>query len=173
MKIRYSTKDFILMCMFVAVGIVLQTVDNMIMFGSVPGGKLGLSNIVTLLNIFILGGNNALLISVMRAFLGSLLFGGVSALPYSVGGAFFSTVAMIYFKNKFYPELSEIGLSIIGAATHNFVQVVVAAIIMSSLKILSYISVLMLVSVAAGFVTGFQVKYLNKRLLNSSLFKKN
>ena len=142
----------------------MQLADNLINFTGVPGGKLGLANIVSLANIFIFGGANALVISTLRAFLGALLFSGVSALPYAVAGAFFSTAVMILMKRCFYPKVSEIGISICGAAVHNYTQLAVAAIVFQNIRIFSYASVLTVVSVFAGFLTGMQVKFLNKRL---------
>ena len=72
MKKRFSVKDYVLMGLLISFGIVLQLADNLINFTGVPGGKLGLANIVSLANIFIFGGANALVISTLRAFLGAL-----------------------------------------------------------------------------------------------------
>ena len=165
MKRKFLLKDYVLMGILISLGMVLQIVDNMLNFSSVPGGKLGLSNIVSLVNIFLFGGANALIISTLRAFLGALMFSSTSSIPYAVAGAFFSTLFMIFVKKSFYPKVSEVGISICGAVVHNFAQLFVAAIIFQNIRIFSYAAVLTLVSVAAGFVTGLQVKYINKRLL--------
>jgi len=164
MKKKFTVKDYILMGLLISLGMVLQFVDNLINFTGVPGGKLGLANIVSLANIFIFGGANALVISVIRAFLGSLVFSSIASVPYAVSGAFFSTVIMIFIKKYYYPKVSEIGISICGAVIHNYAQLIVAVIVFQNLRIFSYASVLTLVSLIAGFFTGVQVKYLNKRI---------
>lgn len=166
MNKKFSVKDYVLMGLLISIGIALQLIDNMLNFTGIPGGKLGLSNIVSLLNIFLFGGINALIISCIRAFLGALLFSGASSVPYALAGAFSSTVVMILAKKFFYPKTSEIGISILGAAAHNMAQIIVAAAVFQSIRLFSYASVLILVSIAAGFITGLQVKFLNKRFLN-------
>ena len=165
MKKKFSFKDYILMGLLVSLGMVLQFVDNLINFTGVPGGKLGLANIVSLLNIFMFGGANALVISTIRALLGSVMFSSASSLPYAVSGAFFSTAVMIFIKKHFYPKVSEIGISITGAAVHNYAQLMVAAFVFQNIRIFSYASVLTVIAIIAGFFTGIQVKYLNKRIL--------
>ena len=163
MKIGYKAKDLIIMAFMVGLGIVLQLADNMLNFTGIPGGKLGLSNIVSLTNIFLFGGVNAVFIAAVRAVLSSLMFGGVSSLPYSLFGAVFSVTAMSIVKKYFYPDMSEVGISIIGAFFHNIVQVIVASIIFQSTALLSYSAPMALISVFAGFFTGVQVRTLNEK----------
>jgi len=163
LKKKYSIKEFIIMALMVSLGIVLQIVDNMLNFTAVPGGKLGLTNIVSLKNIFLFGGSNALIISVIRVVIASFLYGGVSALPYSFSGAFFSIAAMVISKKLLYPKLSEVGISIIGAFFHNLAQVLIACLVFESTKILSYMAPLTVVSVFSGLITGMQVKIINQK----------
>lgn len=165
MNKRFSVKDYCLMGILIGLGMVLQVIDNFLNITGIPGGKLGLANIVSLANIFLFGGINALVISTIRAFLGALLFSGFSSVPYAVSGAFFSTLAMLFLKKRFYPKVSEVGISICGAAAHNYAQIAVSAIIMQNIRLFSYASVLTVVAVAAGFLTGLQVRFLNERLL--------
>ena len=75
-KRRYTPRDIGIMAVFVSLGIILQYVERFIMITPVPGGKLGLSNIVSILNIFLFGGQNALTVSLIRAFLGTVLTSG-------------------------------------------------------------------------------------------------
>ncbi len=162
-NLKYKTKDYVIMALMVSLGIVLQIVDNMLNFIAIPGGRLGLSNIVTLMNIFVFGGLNAFFISLLRAMLGSLLYGGVSSLLYSFFGALFSVLAMWIVKSFFYPKVSEIGISVIGAFFHNFAQVLVAIATFENASLFSYLAPLTVVSVFAGTFTGFQVKLLNNK----------
>ena len=162
-NLTYKTKDYVVMAFMVSLGIVLQIADNMLNFIVIPGGKLGLSNIVTQKNIFVFGGVNALFISMLRAILGSLLYGGVSTLPYSFFGALFSVLSMWIVKKIFYPKVSEIGISVIGAFFHNFAQVLVAVVTFESFSLISYLAPLTIISVFAGIFTGLQVKLLNDK----------
>lgn len=162
-KFKYKTKDYIVMAFMVSLGIVLQIADNMLNFIAIPGGKLGLSNIVTLKNIFVFGGINALFISFIRAVLGSFLYGGVTSFFYSVFGALFSVLSMWVIKKFLYPKVSEIGISVVGAFFHNFAQVLVAIVAFESFSLISYLAPLTLLSVFAGIFTGMQVKLLNEK----------
>lgn len=170
-KAKYTSKKICIMAIFIAVGIILQYLENRILISPVPGGKLGLGNVVSILNIFMFGGSNAFVISIIRALLGTLLTGGASALPYSLTGAILSTSAMIFIKNFLYPKISMVGMSIIGATLHNLAQICVAAILFSSQYIFSYFPVLLIVALFSGFATGYAAQILGKRVLSSETFK--
>ncbi len=159
----YSRK-IIIMAMFVSIGIVLQYAESRIMITPVPGGKLGLANIVTITNIFMFGAKNAVVISVIRSFLGTLLSSGVSALPYSVLGALFSTFSMCLVKKYLFPKASVIGMSVIGAAVHNVTQILVSSAVFASVYIFSYLPVLLVVAALSGAITGYFAQILVKRI---------
>lgn len=165
MKRRYTSKKFIIMSMFVAIGIVLQYIENNVLISPVPGGKLGLCNIVSVINIFMFGGKNAVMISLIRAILGTLLTGGVMALPYSVAGAVFSTAVMAVMQKYTYPKVSMVGISIVGAAVHNLLQVCVAAVMLTSGYIFSYLPFLLVVAVISGSITGYAAQIFGNRIL--------
>jgi len=164
-KEKYTPKNICIMAIFVSLGIVLQHLESFFIISPVPGGKLGLGNIISILNLFMFGGGNAMIISVLRAFLGTLLTSGASALPYSLFGAVFSTGGMILIKKYCYPSVSIVGISVIGASLHNFSQVCVAAVLFSSGYVFSYLPLLLCVSVISGFATGYASNVLEKRLI--------
>lgn len=51
-------------------------------------------------------------------------------------------------------RISMIGISVTGAFFHSFGQVVVAALMLQNIRILSYLPVLLLTSIGAGFSWG-------------------
>ena len=165
MKKFYTTKKIVIMAVFISVGIVLQYAESRILISQLPAGKLGLANVVSIINIYMFGGHNALLIATLRATLTSLLTSGAAALPYSVAGAFFSTIAMWIIKKYFYPAVSIIGISIVGAATHNVVQLLVAFLQYGSIFVFSYLPGLLVISLFSGFVTGYTAKTFAQRVL--------
>ena len=164
-KTKLTPKKIGLMALFVSVGMILQYVEGRIVITTVPGGKLGLANIVTITNIFLFGSGNAILISFLRSFLGTLLSGGISAMPYSITGALLSTAVMCIIKKNCYPRVSMIGMSVVGACVHNLAQVTVAAFIFDSGYIFSYLPLLLVVSVASGAVTGYGAQIFGNRVL--------
>ncbi|MBE7032396.1 MAG: Gx transporter family protein [Ruminococcaceae bacterium] len=158
-----KTRKISIMAIFVAVGLVLQYIESRFTPVNVPGGKLGLANIVSIINIFMFGGANATVIAVLRATLGCLMFGGVSAIPYSVLGALFSVLSMWGAKKWLYPKISMIGLSIIGAAVHNVSQIFVAVWMFSSWYVFSYLPGLLVIAVVSGAVTGYATEVFARR----------
>ncbi len=166
-KSRFTPKKIGIMALFVSVGIMLQYIESRILISPVPGGKLGLSNIVTIINVFMFGSGNSILISLMRAFLGTFITGGVSALPYSMAGAFLSALTLCFVKKAFYPRISMIGMSVLGACAHNLAQILMASIIIGSVHIFSYLPVLLTVAVISGTVTGYCAQVFGNRVFKS------
>ncbi len=149
------SKKIVITAFLVAVGTVLQIVEGMLNVFAIPGGKIGIANIVSLIDMFVIGSGNALLVSVLRAFLGSILYGGVSTIPYSVCSATVSVMAMCGAKRMFYPKLSIIGISIIGAFFHNLMQILVATVVFKSLSLFYYFPVLTIIGTIGGILTGY------------------
>ena len=74
--------------MFIAVAMVFSYIESFIRIDiAVPGIKLGLANIVTIVVLCKLGLADAVLVSVLRIFLSSLLFGNFTVMKYSLAGA--------------------------------------------------------------------------------------
>lgn len=171
MKNKYSPRKIGIISMFVAIGLVLQYVENQILISPVPGGKLGLSNIVTIINIFMFGGKNALFIAALRSLLGSMLTGGAISAIYSVSGAVFSAALMWLIKTQLYPRVSIMGISISGAAMHNLAQLLVAAITYKSLYVFSYLPLLLIVALLSGTATGYCSSLFANRILKEKSVK--
>ena len=157
---RYNLKSFIECSCLCALSIVLQILENYIpIIPSIPGGKLGIANAVVLFILYAYSAKYAFVISILKAVVSTLLYGGINAMLYSVAGAIFSVIAMIVFKRYCGKYLSVIGVSIIGAVFHNFGQVLVSALVLNNIYIFSYLSVLLIISVITGCVTGLCVIY--------------
>ncbi len=171
MNNKYTSRQIGLMAVFIAIGLVLQYVENQILITPVPGGKLGLSNIVTIINIFVFGGRNALLIAALRSFLGSIIMGGAISAVYSVSGAVLSTIAMWLMKKYLYPKVSLVGISIAGASIHNITQLFVAVITYKSIYVFSYLPLLLIIALLSGTATGYCASLFAKRILKEKIFK--
>ncbi len=155
MKKKIDSHRIGLMAAFISMGLALQYIESKILITPLPGGKLGLPNIISIINLFALGGRNALTVSVIRSFLGSLLTGGIMTAVYSVTGALFSTLFMWLIKKAFYPKIGIIGISIVGAVVHNISQLIVAALFYSSVYVMSYLPVLLILALISGVGTGY------------------
>lgn len=117
-----------------------------------PGVKLGLANIVSLVALYLLDGRSAALILALRCLLGSVFGGGITSLMFSLTGGLVSMLVMIPARHV--PFLSLYGVSILGAAAHNIGQILVSMLLMHSVYIGAYLPYLLVIGVLTGFATG-------------------
>lgn len=173
-KSMRPTRRVILLALFVAIASVLHVIESLIPVPiPVPGIKLGLANIVSLAVIVMFDWQSAIYVVLVRICIASLFGGtflGVTFLL-SLGGAFASTVIMAYASFRLQPPFSLIGVSIMGAVTHNIVQLIIAGLIVSSMGLLWYIPYLVLFAVPMGLITGITLYYFLKKFsrINRSL----
>lgn len=118
----------------------------------IPGVKLGLSNIITLICMSVFGPYETLLILVLRVVLSGVLFGNLFGILYGMAGALLSFAVMFFVKrtNRF----SIIGVSALGGVFHNIGQLLVAMAIVSELKLSFYLPVLIISGLVCGLITG-------------------
>ena len=117
-----------------------------------PGVKLGLANIVTLIALYLLGGKSAFGILVLRCIFGAVFGGGITGLLFSLTGGMLSMSIMALSRKL--PFLSIYGVSILGAAAHNVGQILAAMVLMHSVYIGAYLPYLLAVALLTGFATG-------------------
>ncbi|MDR1702969.1 MAG: Gx transporter family protein [Sporomusaceae bacterium] len=162
-----NTRYLVVLSFLVAMAGALHAVEALLPLPlPVPGAKLGLANIVSLFLLVTFDLKSALYVTVARVILGSLLAGSFlgTAFLMSLGGGIFSVLAMHWFLTKRTPLFSVYGISVIGAAVHNTVQVVLAACLVASQGLLWYVPYLIFFAVPTGIFTGALVIYLTARL---------
>ncbi len=158
-----SLKSLVRVAMLACIAVVLHGVEAALpILTAVPGGKLGLANVVTVLVLYCYGGRYAVCVSVLRTVVACLLFTGPSSLIYSLFGALFSFVIMASLLRLLKSRVSPVGLCIAGAAAHNFAQVACAAAMLGNAHIFSYFAPLSFLSAASGFATGMGVLWILK-----------
>ncbi len=128
----------------------------------VPGIKIGLPNLIIVFVLYKFGAKPAFILSVLRVFLVSLLFGSILTLAYSMAGAVLSLLLMALFKKL--SIFSETGVSIIGGVSHNAAQIIVACIIMETAQIVYYLPALIVSGVITGAVIGIGGGLLTKKI---------
>ena len=129
----------------------------------IPGVKLGLSNIVTVAAVFLLGPADAAGILFARILLGSIFSGQVTALWYSLAGGLCCYLSMLV-THRFLDE-SQIWLaSVIGAVFHNVGQLLAAAAFTRTWAVFWYFPVLTVSGVLAGLFTGVAAQFTAKRV---------
>lgn len=117
-----------------------------------PGVKLGLANVVTLIALYLLGGKSAFVILILRCVFGAVFGGGITGLLFSLTGGILSMSVMALCKKASF--LSVYGVSILGAAAHNVGQILAAMVLMHSVYIGAYLAYLLVVALFTGSATG-------------------
>ncbi len=123
-----------------------------------PGMKLGLANLATLLLLYSLGVGYAAAVALLRILLSGLLFGSPFTLLYSLAGGILAFLGMLLARRLRAPVLVA---SLVGAALHNVGQIAVACLVTETPRLLAYLPFLL----AAALVTGSLVGIAGKLLL--------
>lgn len=151
------------MGMFIAIAMVFSYIESLIPLNiAVPGVKLGLANLVTIVVMVKMDTRSAWMVSLVRVLLSALLFGNMSVMIYSLAGAVLSLIVMTVCMR--FRIFGINGTSILGAVSHNAGQVIMAASLMKSGNILIYIPVLCISGTIAGVCIGLAGAVLVKNL---------
>ncbi|MFM1534789.1 Gx transporter family protein [Helcococcus ovis] len=151
-------RDMVFTGILIAMALAMSLVERMIPIPFVmPGAKLGLSNIIILVTLMVYGFERGLIVASLKSVLLMIIIGFGPSFIYSFTGAIFSTVMMWiayrYFNQKIM-IFSIIGVSIIGAVSHNFAQITAAAYILKSLMIYTYFPFLTIIGIITGYFVG-------------------
>ena len=118
----------------------------------VPGVKLGLANLVSIVGLYTVGIKGTIAVSLVRIVLVGFTFGNLSSMIYSLAGGTVSLIFMILLKKT--GKFSQVGVSIMGGIGHNIGQLTAAALITESAGVFYYLPFLMVAGVIAGAVIG-------------------
>ncbi|MBL0224790.1 MAG: Gx transporter family protein [Geobacteraceae bacterium] len=156
--------------LLIAMGVALHVVESMFVLPlPVPGARLGLANIVTVLALYLYGVRDGLLVAVSRVFLGSLI-GGVFLSPaffLALGGSLCSTLTMgLFMRWKWF---SVVGVCLAGAAAHNCGQLLAARVLLKNSAVIYYLPLLLVAALPTGLFTGFAMQSLLKKLRSAGI----
>lgn len=164
---------YIFLSLLTAGAMILSIIEGMIPLPFIASGaKLGLANIVTLTVVVIFGFKDSLLVVLLRCILMMFVAGNPINLIYSITSGVFSVVVMyvgLKYTKKYF---SLIGISVLGAITHNATQITVAAIMFENLSMYTYLPIMSLISIFTGCFVGYTSIFitdnLDKNLLNKT-----
>lgn len=149
--------------LFLALALICSYIESLIPFHfGIPGIKLGLTNIVVILMLYVMGAKEALIISVLRIFLAGLLFGNMFSILYSLAGGLLSFFCMAVLKRI--GKFKIISISAVGGITHNLGQIFIAAIVVENINLFYYYPVLLLAGVVTGVLIGIAAQEILLRL---------
>ena len=146
-----KTSRFVLAAVFCGLALALSLLDGAVSsLLPLPGFKLGLANVVSLLALLTLGLPWTLLICLVRSLLAAMLSGNMAMLFFSLAGGLVSILIM-YFALK---RLSVIKASVLGGISHNLMQLACAALLTATPQVSYYLPVLVLTGTMCGFFVG-------------------
>ena len=135
-----------------------------------PGVKLGLANIVTLVAMVLLNRRDALFVLAVRLILGAAFTGGFSAFLFSAVGGLFAYLVMAALVGLF-PEKLLWAVSVLAALAHNAGQMLVAVLVTGTPGIMVYILLLAASGVVTGVFTGLAAMFLIRAVRKSGILE--
>ena len=157
-----GTRIMVQLSFLVALGLILFLFEALLPH-PLPWVKLGLSNIITLLTLYIFGLRATLVVVFSRVTLGSLILGTIlnPTFLFALCGGTASALVMGLVKGRFSSYFSVIGISILGALAHNLTQLCLACLLfVKRVEILYLIPIMLLSSVTSGFIIGLIAHFL-------------
>lgn len=169
MKEKQTAKKVALYGILIALAMVLSFVETLIPIPlPIPGIKLGLANLVTIIGLYLVGIPGTVCITVLRVVLVGLSFGNPYSMIYGLAGSFLSLLVMALMKR--YRLFSQVGVSILGGVFHNIGQLLFAAVIVQTAGVFVYMPTLLAAGCTAGAIIGILGGIMTERLIN---FTKN
>lgn len=154
--------------MFTCLALIFSYVEALMPAVAMPGVKLGLANLVIIIALYEMNFRYAFAINLVRIVISGLLFSGLFGMLYSMAGGLLSLIVMWLLKKT--RIFSMIGVSMAGGLAHNLGQLLVAAILVSNLKMFIYFPILMFSGIASGILIGV-VSYVIDSKLPRSIFR--
>lgn len=167
-----SLKKMVLLSLMTTVSLIIFIIEAQIPLAvTIPGIKLGLANIVTLILINDFKKHEVATVLILRIILGSLFSGQIMTFFYSLSGGIMCFIAMSIC-NKILKENALWFTSIVGALFHNIGQILIAMIILKSVNVIYYFPLLMISAVISGFLTGITAQMIIKKIKKIIDFEK-
>lgn len=171
MRTNKTTYRIALVALLTAVSLIVFVVENAFPPLILPGAKLGLANLFTLLALVILTPIDALFIFLIRAVLGNIIVGNPSALLYSIPAGLIALAVSAILVRSCMDKLSIVSISVASAVIHNVVQNLVFCLTSGSTAVLSYTPYLAMLGVLSGVIVGLTA-YFILRYLPTSVYEK-
>lgn len=156
----FSAKRVATLAVLTAMGLIMFMVESLFPPLFLPGAKMGLSNIFSMLTLFLLGPTEAFVLVVVRTVLGSMFTGNMSTLLYSLTAGIVSVAVSSVLVQFVYPKISIVAISVVSAIMHNVTQNVVFCLVSNTPEMFSYMPWLALLGILAGVIVGFAVWFI-------------
>jgi heptaprenyl diphosphate synthase len=169
MTVTERTRKLSRLGLLLALATAIHSLESLIPF-SIGWFRFGFANIIGLATLYVFGFRDAFLLTAGRILLGGLISGqfGSPGFLLAVAGGMSSIITMGFARQLAGKFFSEIGVSVIGAVTHNLAQLLVAyALLVKNDSILLLAPVMILTAIGTGVVNGIATKFLITRMRSS------
>lgn len=147
-----------------ALALVLSFVETLIPIPiPIPGVKLGLANLVTVVGLYLIGIPGTIAVTLVRIVLVGFSFGNPYSMIYGLSGSFLSLFVMAILKKT--GKFSQISISVLGGIAHNIGQITFAAVIVQTSGVFYYLPFLIAAGCIAGTLIGIVGGLITGRLL--------
>lgn len=164
---RLSTRRITTSAVLAALALIFSYIEVLFpLQTALPGIKLGIANIVVLVALYGLGVRYAFWVNLIRVIIAGLLFNGLTGALYALAGGLLSLTVMWLLKKS--NRFSVVGVSMAGGVAHNLGQLLIASLLVSTVKIFFYFPLLLFAGMASGIVIGIISSLILKRLPLSS-----
>jgi heptaprenyl diphosphate synthase len=164
------TRKLTFLALTISFAMILSFIESRIpAFTAIPGVKVGLANIAVIFTLYKFGVYEAIVVSLLRVVLVSMLFGNPQSFLFSVAAAVLSLTVMILLKKLV--RAPEVVVSVSGGIMHNIGQIIMASIVLGTNVVAYYLPFLLLSGTLAGIVVGVASATLIKKVKLDKILK--
>ena len=164
-----KTRKLTLMALLTAIALTIFVIENQIPAPvPIPGVKLGLANIITLIAMKLLGKKEAGAVLLVRILMGAMFAGSPSTLLFSAAGGLLAYLVMCMTVDHFGENQLWIVSALAGLA-HNAGQLLACVLVVRTPGVFAYAPILAASGVITGVFTGFAAQYLLKVLKKAKI----
>ena len=159
-----KTKKLAVMALLTAIALTIFVIENQIPAPvPIPGVKLGLANIVTLVAMALLSRRDAGIVLLVRILMGAMFAGSPSTFLFSATGGLFAYLVMCLTVGLFGEDRLWIVSALAGIA-HNAGQLLACVLVVKTPGVFAYAPILAASGIVTGVFTGLAAQYLLKAL---------
>ncbi len=158
-----KTRKMVLLALLTAIALTIFMVEAQIPLPiPIPGIKLGLSNIVTVFTVFLLGPGSGAAVLAARIFLGAVFAGNFSTILYSAAGGGLAILTTILLRRVLKQNQLWVA-GCMGAVAHSIGQMVAAIWVSGTPGLIVYLPFMIATSLVTGLFTGLCAQFLLNR----------
>lgn len=159
-----QTRKLTALALYATLSLAIYAAESMLPpLAPVPGFKLGLANVITLLLLLRYTLKDAALVLIVRILLSALLFGQAISLLYSLAGGFLSLLVMGIINKSLHRKFPQL-TGAMGGLSHNIGQLITACFITATSGVLAYLPFLLPIGIITGLFTGYCALFADRYL---------